>query len=153
MRRMGHNDHVPVSIITTTQNIFIQTDKNVKLPKFTRFGGAAPFSHNTAAPETFLDKLQQDDIVEPFSIPNINEERKKVKNVLSWDPSSPKKDKGYIVKMGSYASSNNDKPHAYKKAATQTKVNAQKAKKTTKKSAGSSPSHKNSAPASKSSSE
>ncbi len=112
-----HNDHVPVSIISTTQNIFIQPTHPVKPPRFARFGGAAPFSHSTATPELFLDRengvfpvpaTPGPDLGE-FPVAPIMEYKKSKSTTPSWAQNSPKKDKGYVVKMGAAAVAPNQK--------------------------------------------
>jgi len=117
VKKIQHNDHVPVSIISTTQNIYIQPARQVKQPRFQRFGGAAPFSLNSAAPDSFLEKKSDtfypnSSCVEMPPLPKLPfeddsdigyEEQKIIKNNKkpSWAASSPKKDKGYIVKYQS----------------------------------------------------
>ena len=38
------------------ENIFIEPAREYKAPKFSRFGGIAPFSHSSAAPEMFFER-------------------------------------------------------------------------------------------------
>ncbi len=122
---MGHNDHVPVTIVSTTQNIFIQPSEPRRAPRFQRFGGAAPFSYNSAAPDNFLEKRGGYDPYQPKppSTPASGcypdmfgdasaadcEDRKddprgggwkKSPSLPCWaQSSSPRKDKGYIVRQ------------------------------------------------------
>lgn len=38
------------------ENIFVEPAREYRAPKFSRFGGMAPFAHNSAAPEMFLER-------------------------------------------------------------------------------------------------
>jgi hypothetical protein len=45
------------------ENIFVEPAREYRAPKFSRFGGIAPFSHSSAAPEMFFEKDDFDSIL------------------------------------------------------------------------------------------
>ena len=85
----AHNEHVPVSIVTPEEKIFIQPNKGGKVPNFQRFGGMPPFMHNHL-PDPIQDA--QDYGVPSNQVVYIqnNQPPQPPRDPLQWDPPPPK---------------------------------------------------------------
>eukprot|EP00826_Nyctotherus_ovalis_P037415 TRINITY_DN3408_c0_g2_i1.p4 TRINITY_DN3408_c0_g2~~TRINITY_DN3408_c0_g2_i1.p4 ORF type:complete len:124 (+),score=27.37 TRINITY_DN3408_c0_g2_i1:477-848(+) len=46
------------------ENIFVEPAREYRAPRFSRFGGMAPFAHNSAAPEMFFEKDEFSSLLE-----------------------------------------------------------------------------------------
>lgn len=55
---------MPVTITSGMENIFVEPVREYRAPRFSRFGGMAPFAHNSAAPEMFFEKDEFSSLLE-----------------------------------------------------------------------------------------